>query len=313
MRGAILRWLAVLILGVLPSAAGADEPAWVRQEDLIYGRKFGTALTLDWFQPRGPANGAAVLLIVSGGWFSAHEAINPQFVEELIRAGYQVFAVVHGSQPKYTIPECIADVARATRYVRSRASDFGFDPQRMAIVGGSAGGHLSLMQGLAGDVGNAEAKDPIERVSSRVQVVACFFPPTDFLNFGEPGAVALGRGVLAGFRAPFDFEELNTTINSYERITDEAKILEIGRQISPIEHVSPDDPPILILHGDADKLVPIQQAQILVEKLAQAGVQSRLITKPGAAHGWPGLIDDMQVIRQWFDEHLMPAGEAATE
>src|SRR4029079_7855977 len=131
------------------------------------------------------------------------------------------------------------------------------------------------------------AMDPVDRESSRVQAVACFFAPTDFLNYGKPGENAIGRGTLKNFRAPFDFAELDPKTHHFVLITDEAKIEEIGKEISPINHVSSDDPPTLIIHGDADKLVPMQQSQMIVEKLKAAGVKAKLIVKPGAAHGWP--------------------------
>ena len=233
-----------------------------RTEDVVYGRKSGVALTMDVFTPEKDANGLGVILVVSGGWFSAHEAIYLPFVEPLVGRGYTVFAVVHGSQPKFTIPEILQDMHRAVRYIRHHAKEYKIDPDRIGIYGGSAGGHLSLMQGTAGDAGNPNAKDPVEQESSRVQAVACFFPPTDFLNYGKPGEDALGRGILSGFKAPFDFHEQDEKTKTFERITDEAKRREIGRQISPITHVSDDDPPTLIIHGDADKLVPIQQAEI---------------------------------------------------
>jgi len=86
--------------------------------------------------------------------------------------------------------------------------------------------------------------------------------------------------------------------------TDEARILEIGRQISPANHVSDDDPPTLIIHGDADVLVPIQQAELIIDKLKQAGVESKLVVKKGATHGWPDLLKDMTIIADWFDQHL---------
>jgi acetyl esterase/lipase len=282
----------------------ADGPMFVRSEDVVYGRKFGTALTMDVFTPRKDANGRGVILVVSGGWFSAHEAIQPVFVERLIARGYTVFAVVHGSQPKFTIPEIVQDMNRAVRFVRFHAEDYKIDPDRIGIYGGSAGGHLSLMQGTAGDHGNPESKDPVERTSSRVQAVACFFPPTDFLNYGKPGENAIGRGVLAGFKAPFDFHERDAKTGTFERVSDESKILEIGRQISPITHVSADDPPTLIIHGDADKLVPIQQAESFVAKLKEAGVTAKLVVKPGAGHGWADLPKDMELFADWFDRHL---------
>ena len=87
-------------------------------------------------------------------------------------------------------------------------------------------------------------------------------------------------------------------------ITEEERVLEIGRDISPINHVSPDDPPTLIIHGDADKLVPIQQAELIVEKLQEAGVEARLVVKEGAAHGWPDVPKDVETFADWFDEHL---------
>src|SRR5262245_26424252 len=95
------------------AALADDKPAIDHQVDVIYGRKFGTALTMDVFTPKANPNGAAVVWVVSGGWFSAHEAINPAFVGELLKRGYTVFAVVHGSQPKYTIPEIVQDMHRA--------------------------------------------------------------------------------------------------------------------------------------------------------------------------------------------------------
>ena len=121
------------------------------------------------------------------------------------KRGYTVFAVVHGSQPRYTIPEVVADMNRAVRFIRYHAERLKIDPDRIGITGGSAGGHLSLMQGTAGNRGQPDAKDPIDRTSSRVQAVACFFPPTDFLNYGKPGENALGRGILKGFKAAVRF------------------------------------------------------------------------------------------------------------
>jgi acetyl esterase/lipase len=231
----------------------------------------------------------------------------------LLKRGYTVFEVVHGSQPKFTIPEVLEDMHRAVRYIRYHAADYGIDPQRIGISGASAGGHLSLMQGTAGAKGDPEAKDPIDRESSRVQAVACFFPPTDFLNYGQPGENAIGRGVLKNFKAPFDFQEFDKETKHFVDITDEAKIEEIGRQISPVNHVTADDPPTLIIHGDADKLVPIQQAELIVDKLKTTGVPAEVVVKKGAAHGWPNLPDDMKTIADWFDKYLAAPVPAATK
>jgi acetyl esterase/lipase len=219
-----------------------------------------------------------------------------------------VFAVVHGSQPKFTIPEILEDMDRAVRFVRSHAEEYGIDPERIGITGGSAGGHLSLMQGTAGDAGDPEAKDPIDRASSRVQAVACFFPPTDFLNYGQEGVDVLEGDILKDFRAPFAFHELRKGkfTGEYAPITDPAALRQILKRISPISHISADDPPTLILHGDKDELVPIEQAERFIARLEKAGVPAELIVKEGAAHGWAKLDDDMTLIANWFDKHLAP-------
>lgn len=297
--------LTIAVVMLTLGSLRAEEPAFTRTEDVIYGRKFGTVLTFDVLKPKEKANKAAIIWVVSGGWFSSHESIKPENLAEFLKRGYTVFAVVHGSQPKYTIPEAVADLQLAVRFIRMHAADYGIDPDHIGISGGSAGGHLSLMQGMAGDKGNPDAKDPVLKVSSRVQAVACFYAPTDFLNYGKPGEIALGRGVLSIVKAPFGFQELNPETKSFELITDEAKIQEIGRQISPINHVSSDDPPTLIIHGDADKIVPIQQAESFLDKLKGAGVATELVVRPGAVHGWPNQINDYAIFADWFDKHLL--------
>jgi acetyl esterase/lipase len=245
-----------------------------------------------------------VVFVVSGGWFSSHDGIPARLITPLTERGYTVFAVVHGSQPKFAIPEVLNDMHRSVRFIRHHARDYGIDPDRIGIYGGSAGGHLSLMQGTAGDKGDPKARDAVDRESSRVQAVACFFPPTDFLNYGKPGEVALGRGVLISFQAPFEFQELDRSRNVFVPVVDHAQVHAIGRAISPYYHASADDPPTLIIHGDADKLVPIQQAERMVGALKEAGAEAKLVVKPGAAHGWADLPKDISQFADWFDEHL---------
>ncbi|MBM3877519.1 MAG: alpha/beta hydrolase [Verrucomicrobia bacterium] len=269
--------------------AGAD---FKRAPDVIYGRKLGVVLTMDVFQPAKP-NGHGILFMVSGGWFSAHQSINPVMYQPFLARGYTVFAVVHGSQPKFVIPEITQDIHRAVRFVRANAKQWGVDPDKLGITGGSAGGHLSLTMGTQGRAGDPNSKDAVERVSSEVQAVACFYPPTDFLNYGQTGEDAVGVGTLKNFKNAFgsraDTEEGRRTF---------------GKEISPIYFITAKMPPTLIIHGDADKLVPIQQAESFVDKAAKAGATAKLITKPGKAHGWPDQINDITSLADWFDEHL---------
>src|SRR4051794_24768080 len=287
----------------------ADEATYTRTEDVIYGRKYGTALTMDVFRPKTNPNGAGVVLVVSGGYYSSHAAINPAFVRPLTDRGYTVFAVVHGSQPRFTVPEIIQDMNRAVRFIRHHARSHGVDPDRIGVCGASAGGHLSLMLGTAGDKGDANARDQVDRESSRVQAVACFFPPTDFLDFGKSGKeMLLATDHQPPFRAAFDYRELDKATMLWKPITDEERLREITRQISPISFVTPDDPPTLIIHGDEDKLVPLQQSELIVEKFEKTGIDAKLVIKKGAGHGRAGLEKDLSQFADWFDGHLGKAG-----
>ena len=296
--------LALLVLLLLPVAAMAQTPNYTRTDDVIYGRKFGTALTMDVFVPKEKQNGAAVIFCVSGGWFSSKESVNVGFVQEFLNRGYVCFAVLHGSQPKYSIPEVLEDQHRAVRYIRTNAKKYAIDPERLGISGASAGGHLSLMQGCAPKPGDPNAKDPVNKESSKVAAVACFFPPTDFMNYGKEGELAIGSGTLTNFKAPFDFTELDKKTNSFVLITDAAKRKEISKAISPITHASKDSAPTLILHGDKDVLVPLQQAESMIEKLKGAEVPCELVIKKGQAHGWATMGEDMKLLADWFDKHL---------
>jgi gluconolactonase len=291
------------------SAAPAPRRPFTRMRDVIYGHKNGVALTMDVFTPKQGANGVGIVAIISGGWYSDQSSIDgplfAAFIHGCLNRGYTVFAVCHGSQPRFTIPDAIADINRAVRSIRYHARDYGIDPGRIGVTGGSAGGHLSLMQGTAGDKGNAKSPDSIERTSSRVQAVACFFPPTDFLNYGASGKYAFAEdGLLAGLRTAIDVREMDKRTKRLEHLSDKTKIEELARRVSPITHVSGDDPPTLIIHGDADKLVPIQQSELIIEKLKQEGVPAELIVKKGAGHGWGSVDKEMVMIADWFDKYL---------
>ena len=206
---------------------------YARTEDVVYGRKFGTALTLDVFQPTGTKpNGFAIIQVISGGWISSHANISPAGLQTYLDRGYTVFTVVHGSQPKFTLPEIVPDLHRAVRFIRHNAARWAIDPAHLGITGSSAGGHLSLTLGTQGGLGPADAKDPIDRASSAVQAVACFYPPTDFLNYGREGEIAVGRGILKDYIPAFGPDAL----------TPEGR-QKLGQTFSPPATSPPPPPP----------------------------------------------------------------------
>ena len=167
------------------------------------------------------------------------------------------------------------------------------DPNRLGITGGSAGGHLSLTMATQGVKGDPNAKDPVEHESSEIQCVACFFPPTDFLNYSQPGEDAVGVGTLKQFKPAFGLRADSA---------DERQ--KLGREISPIYFVLSNMAPILIVHGDADTLVPIYQARMFVKRCEEVNSPVKLVVREGKNHGWPGIEKDIEVFADWFDDHL---------
>jgi acetyl esterase/lipase len=288
----LLTCLAVALFS-FATALFADTPLlYTRTEDVVYGRKFGVALTMDVIQPAKP-NGYAIVSMISGGWVSNHGGINAANYTTFLERGYTIFCVCHGCQPKFIIPELTEDIHRAIRFIRHNAGTWKINPEHLGITGGSAGGHLSLTMGTQGGPGKADAKDPIDRESSAVQAVACFFPPTDFLNYGSPGEDAVGVGTLKNYKGAF----------GPESDTPEGR-QKLGKEVSPIYFITDKMSPTLILHGDADKLVPIQQSESFVAKAKEAGATAKLVPHPGGAHGWPNMAADQPVMADWFDEYL---------
>ncbi len=285
-------WLMALVALILcVGCARAQEP--VHLKDVVYAHKLGVALTMDVFKPEKP-NGIGVIWMVSGGWVSNHESINPGLAKIFTDRGDTVFEVVHGSQPRFFLPEIIQDIQRSVRFIRTHAKEYGVDPDRLGISGASAGGHLSLTMGSYGGPGDPNAKDPVDRASSEVEAVGCFFPPTDFLNYGSEGKISLDDPMLKPFRHVFAISETASK-------EDKEKGL---RPLSPIYGISKKTPPTLIIHGEADTLVPIQQSERYLAKLKEEGVETKLERRPGKGHGWPGMEKDIALVADWFDAHL---------
>jgi acetyl esterase/lipase len=281
--------VVVILLALTLTPLHAQDTERIR--DVIYTKHDGVALTMDIFKPAKP-NGAGIIKIVSGGWKSSHQGIGDGGWP---KAGYTTFVVVHGSQPRFQVEEIVADLNRAVRYVRANAAKYGVDPAKLGVTGSSAGGHLSLMLATRGGPGNAKAADPIDHESSAVQAVACFYPPTDYLNWFADGDNAVGIGRLAAYAGAFGPK--SATPEGREKL---------GRDLSPIYWVNKDQPPVFIVHGDADPQVSVTQAHRFFKRCGEVGAKCEVLIREGAGHGgWQEMGEDTTRMTEWFDLHLL--------
>ena len=256
--------------------------------DVVYGHKDGMALTFDVFTPQSNANGVGLLFMVSGGWYSQWappDKILPMF-KPVLDAGFTVFAVRHGSSPKFGIPDAVADVRRSVRYIRANAATLGVDPNRLGVFGMSAGGHLSLMLGTASDEGDPNAEDPILRASDRVQAVVAFVAPTDLRIM-----VWKSEGHLPAYDK---FPALDLSV-------------EEAAKFSPLLFVTPDDAPALLLVGKKDELVPIKHSEDIHAAFKEKAVASDLMVFDDSSHGLvpKDMEQAMKALVEWFQKQLL--------
>ncbi|BCS31772.1 lipase [Luteitalea sp. TBR-22] len=273
---ALLAWMA----GV--AAAGAqDGAAWRRQENVVFGLASGVGLVMDVFTPTGTPNGLGIIDVLSGAWYSEEAQVRDHLRAKIFdihcARGYTVFMVRPGSRTAFTADAMAAHVGRAVAYIRAHATEYRVDPDRLGMTGASAGAHLALL---------ALATQP----DLGIRAAALFFPPTDFLEFGTgaPPLDRLGGLLFAGGVAGRTAEEVTRKAG----------------EISPARRVTRALPPVLLIHGDADATVPLQQSEKMVRVLKDAGGEARLIVKPGGGHPWPTLPEEVAVMADWFGERL---------
>ena len=294
LRGFILA-CATLIAG---TAAGQEAP-YTQRENVVYGEVHGVGLLMDVFTPSGKSNGLGVIDVISGAWYSdrgkIRDHMRAQTFDILCRKGYTVFAIRPGSITKFSAPEMLANLNTGIRWVKEHAKEYAIDAERLGMMGASAGGHLACLAAVTADDGKPDDGKPA--TSTRVKAVAVFFPPTDFLDYGGKAIdlrsddrwgqlvrrLAVPQGLVTATA-----EELATKVT----------------QISPARLVTISVPPFLLIHGDADPLVPLQQSEAMLAALKKAGVDAQLIVKAGGGHPWPTLHEEVQVIADWFDKQL---------
>ena len=278
--------LPLFLLALSPSLRAADD-AQV-QADVAYGHKDGMALTFDVVKPAKP-NGAGILWIQSGGWYSTwvDAKVWPVFAKPYLDKGYTVFIVRHGSAPKYTIPEITEDVRRSVRFIRWKAKDFGVDPERLGVVGGSAGGHLTLMLATTADDGDPKAKEEVLKHSDRVAAVVALYPPTDISDWVTDPPEAIKK--IPALKPPLTFDA------------------KLAPDFSPLLKVTGQTTPTLLIHGDKDELVPIEHSKKMIAALEKAKVASKLVVVEGAGHGFNPKQNEetvMPATLEWFDKLL---------
>lgn len=261
--------------------------------DIVYGHKDGMALVYDVLQPED-SNGAAIVFMMSGGWYSSWappETRARQFAD-MLDAGFTLIPVYHGSAPRYHIPDAYSDVSRAIRHIKMNAERYGIDAERIGVTGGSAGGHLALMTGLDSDPGIIDDADEVMQIGNSVAAIVAYFPPVEF-RAAESAAVGIVNEVsqeeLLGRFPALDFDE------------------ELIASVAPILFVDAEDPPTLLIHGDADPLVNVTHSYAIKELFESHQVESELIVIPGAKHGFSG--DDAILANKarlaWFQKYLL--------
>lgn len=299
LRRFLIRTLWTLLSVVLLSALIAGILWWYfhptvhRTDGVVYGERRGKDLTMDVLQPSRP-NGFGIALMVSGGWKSGSAGETPIWLAApLLRRGYTVFAVCHISQPEATVMEIVEDVNRGIRFIRHNAANYGITPHRIGVTGGSAGGHLSLMLATRGGQGPQDASDPIDQESSAVQAVAIFYPVTDLLNLGSSTENPGDGGPPKSFVKAFGPQSTNMVVWK-----------QIGSDSSPIYHISSNMPPVLIYHGDADTLTPLDQSTRFQIQARAKGRTVEVVVHPGGEHGWLTMVFDIRKFADWFDRYL---------
>jgi acetyl esterase/lipase len=276
--------------GQKPGAPPAPRiPAGVSvQRNLVYARVGEKDLLLDLYLPqRAPGPLPLILWVHGGAWRSGNKENSPAIRQA--GRGYAVASINYRLSQEALFPAQIEDCKAAVRWLRANASQYNLDPDRIGAWGSSAGGHLVALLGASGGVKNLEGNLGNLKYSSRVQAVVDFFGPTDFLQIGKfPSRIA--------HDAP-DSPESQLLGGPAQQNPDKA------RRANPITYISKDDPPFLIMHGDQDQSVPLNQSELLSEALKKAGVEVTFQVVPGAGHGFGGPQVNATV-DAFFDKHL---------
>jgi acetyl esterase/lipase len=278
--------LAALALAIVSPVALADNVTIHR--DVVYGDAGERPLMLDLVVPNESSESPRPLIVFihGGGWRAGDKAGGVGRVVPFAASGnYAGASIGYRLSGEAKWPAQIHDCKAAIRWLRANAEKYNIDPNRIGVWGSSAGGHLVNMLGCSGDVADLEGDCGSPDQSSRVTCVISFCGPSDFLT----------RTPVEGGRRPSAVDMLfGGAIEDNQ---------DLARTASPVTYVSKDDPPFLLVHGDADGTVPFEHAEILYEAQQKAGVDTTLVRIRGGGHGIGGQeVNDR--VTAFFDKHL---------
>ena len=252
------------------------------------GKVIGTKL--DVYLPQdGVAKHPSVILIHGGGWFAGDKGQYKDLATELAKAGFVAFSLNYRLAPKFQYPAALDDVQHAVRWVRAHATEYTVDGDRLGALGDSAGAHLAAFLGLRDTRDNSDKT--LAGFSSRVKCVVDLYPPTDFT--GSPEAAKINPAGLAMLQSFFG-----------KKPEDAPDLYKDG---SPITFVDKSASPFLIFHGDADKLVPIEQSKHLHDALKKVNVESTFVIFANEGHGFqkPGDLAAVKALTLTFFNRIL--------
>lgn len=261
--------------------------------DIVYAKAPEQELKLDLYLPeKRPEKPLPLIVWIHGGaWRAGSKEGNP--AAPFAAAGYVSASISYRLSQTAVFPAQIHDCKAAVRWLRAHAGEYGIDPERVAVWGSSAGGHLVALMGTSGGAAELEGGLGYPRQSSRVQAVVDFFGPTTFTKMDA-----------AGSRMVHDAPDSPESMLIGGAIQEHPELV---RRVDPITYVSADDPPFLIVHGDKDLTVPYNQSELLAEALAAAGVEHTFHTVKGGGHGNGGEFGSPKLramVKRFLDEKL---------
>jgi acetyl esterase/lipase len=273
-------------------AVEAEEEVKVLR-DIVYAApsEGSRALMVDLYLPTGVERPPLVLFIHGGGWKGGTRTRCQ--LAWLARHGYAVASIDYRLSQEALFPAQIHDCKGALRWLRDSAheKEYGYDAERVVVAGRSAGGHLAALLGTSGGVAELEGdRAGPEGQSSRVAGVIDYFGPTDFILRSEhqPSKTDVPAGSV--------YKLLGGPVREKEAL---------ARLASPAHHVSADDPPLLMLHGEKDETVYLRQSKRLLDAYHEEGLKAQLHIEPGAGHGWKMPTEaERGVVLEFLEEHL---------